>query len=59
MKRFKNILVATDTRLEEHPIVSEAAEIALHNEASLTIVDVVSGIRLDRPIDVDGPRARP
>lgn len=41
MKRFKKILVATDTRLEEHPIVSEAAEIAQHNGASLKIVDVV------------------
>lgn len=41
MKRFKNILVATDTRLDFHPIVDEAAEIARHNNASLKIVDVV------------------
>ncbi len=41
MKRFKKLLVATDTRLNEHPIVDEAAEIALANAASLTIVDVV------------------
>ena len=41
MKRFKRILVATDTRFSEHPIVQEAAEIAKHNDASLRIVDVV------------------
>ncbi len=41
MKCFQNILVATDTRLEEHPIVEEAAEVAVHNGASLKIVDVV------------------
>ena len=41
MKRFKKLLVATDTRLNEHPVVNEAAEIALANAASLTIVDVV------------------
>ncbi|NNE00479.1 MAG: universal stress protein [Pirellulaceae bacterium] len=41
MKRFKNILVATDTRWGEHPIVDEAVEIAMHNGASLKIVDVV------------------
>lgn len=41
MKRFKNILVATDTQLDAQPIVDEAAEIAQHNGASLKIVDVV------------------
>ncbi len=41
MKRFKRILVATDSRLAAHPIVDEAAEIAEHNDASLKIVDVV------------------
>lgn len=41
MKRFKNILVATDTRFDDHPIVAAAAEIADHNGASLKIVDVV------------------
>ncbi len=41
MKRFKNILVATDTRLKEHPVVDEGSEIALANKTSLTIVDVV------------------
>lgn len=40
MKEFEKILVATDTRLEQHPIVDEAAEIALHCGASLKIVDV-------------------
>lgn len=41
MKRFKNILVATDTRLDARPIVDEATEIAQHNGALLKIVDVV------------------
>lgn len=41
MKRFKKLLVATDTRLDKHPVVDEAAEIALANAAALTIVDVV------------------
>lgn len=41
MTRFKNILVATDTRLDSHPIVDEAVEIARQNNASLRIVDVV------------------
>jgi universal stress protein E len=40
MNEFKNILVATDTRFEQHPIVDEAAEIALLCGASLKIVDV-------------------
>ena len=40
MKRFKNILVATDTRFDSHSIVDEAVEIASHNDASLKIVDV-------------------
>ena len=41
MKRFQNILVATDTRLDHHPIVEEAAEIARRNGAVLKIVDGV------------------
>ncbi len=41
MKRFQNILVAPDTRLDHYSIVDEAAEVAAHNGASLTIVDVV------------------
>jgi universal stress protein E len=41
MKRFKNILVAADTRLQEHPLVDEAAAIARHNGATLKLVDVV------------------
>lgn len=41
MKHFKNILVATDTRLDVHPIVEEAAQIAQRNGATLTLVDVV------------------
>ncbi|MEO8271469.1 MAG: universal stress protein, partial [Aureliella sp.] len=41
MRHFRKLLVATDTRLEKHPIVDEAAVIADHNGASLTIVDVL------------------
>lgn len=41
MKKFHNILVATDTRLESHPIVAEAAEIAGHFDAKLKIVDIL------------------
>ena len=41
MKRFSNILVATDTRLDVHPIIDEAAELARLNGASLKLVDVV------------------
>ena len=41
MKRFSNILVATDTRCDSHPILDEAAKIAQENEATLKIVDVV------------------
>ncbi len=41
MKRFRKILVATDTRLDEHPIVDQAAEIAQQNNATLKIVDIV------------------
>jgi nucleotide-binding universal stress UspA family protein len=40
MNEFKKILVATDTRLEHHPILDEAAEIALHSGGTLKIVDV-------------------
>lgn len=41
MNNFQNILVATDTTLDDHPIVAEVAEIALRNGAKLKIVDVV------------------
>ena len=41
MKRFKRILVATDTRHEQHPIVDEAAKIAKFNGASIKIIDIV------------------
>lgn len=44
MKRFKKILVATDTRLERHAVVDKAAALALENQAALTIVDVVPEI---------------
>lgn len=38
---FKNILVATDVRLQDHTIVEEAALIAKDNQATIKIVDVV------------------
>ncbi len=41
MAEYKKILVATDTRLDNHPIVDEAALIARQNNAKLKIVDVV------------------
>lgn len=41
MKRFQKILVATDTRLDSHSIVDEATDIAVHNGATLEVVDVV------------------
>lgn len=41
MKPFKNILAATDTRLDIHPIVDEAAQLAHRNGAKLKLVDVV------------------
>ncbi|MCA9124862.1 MAG: universal stress protein [Planctomycetales bacterium] len=44
MKQFTKILVATDTRLDIHPIIDEAAEVARQNDASLKIVDVVPEI---------------
>ena len=41
MEQFKNILVATDTRLTSHPILDEMAELAAGSGARLKIVDVV------------------
>lgn len=41
MKRFKRMLVSTDSRLSDHPILSVATEIAANNKASLTVVDVI------------------
>ena len=41
MKRFKSILVAVDTRFEEHPALQWAVRLAEHNQAKLKIVDVV------------------
>lgn len=41
MLDFKNILVATDTRLDVHAIVDEAALIAQQGGASIKLVDVV------------------
>ncbi|TWU32457.1 universal stress protein [Novipirellula artificiosorum] len=55
MKRFKSILVTTDTRLESHPIVDEAAEVALRNDASLKIVDVVPPLPWIARITMEDP----
>lgn len=41
MKRFKNILVATDTRLGNQSIIDDAAKLAKESDASLKLVDVV------------------
>jgi universal stress protein E len=41
MKRFQNILVAVDTRFEDHPALQWALQLAEQNRATLTIVDVV------------------
>jgi len=56
MKRFKKILVATDCRLRHHPIVEEAADIALQNEATLRIVDVVPEFSWFAKMSVDQPK---
>ena len=39
MRRFQNILVAVDTRLDEHPALQWAVRLAEHNQAKLKIVD--------------------
>ena len=41
MQTFKKILVATDTRYEEQPLISEGARLAAQNNAQLTLVDVL------------------
>lgn len=41
MKRFKKLLVSTDTRLDSHPVLDVAVEIASDHRANITIVDVV------------------
>ena len=41
MKRFQNILVAVDTRFEEHPALDWATRLAEQNQAKLKIVDVL------------------
>lgn len=41
MKRFESILVAVDTRFEQHPALQWAVRLAEHNQAKLKIVDVV------------------
>lgn len=41
MKRFKNILVAVDSRMQDYPALQWAVRLAEHNQAKLKIVDVV------------------
>lgn len=41
MKRFQNILVAVDTRFEEHPALQWAVRLAERNQAKLKIMDVL------------------
>lgn len=41
MKRFQNILVAVDSRFEVHPALQWAVRLAEHNQAKLTLVDVL------------------
>ena len=41
MRRFQNILVAVDSRWDEHPALQWAVRLAEHNEAKLKIVDVL------------------
>ncbi|MCA9157412.1 MAG: universal stress protein [Planctomycetales bacterium] len=44
MRRFKNILVATDTRLDNQSIVDNSATLAKECDASLKLVDVVPSL---------------
>ncbi len=55
MERFKKILVALDTRIDDHPIVEEAAEIAQRNDASLTLVDVLPEFTWAARLSLDDP----
>jgi universal stress protein E len=41
MKRFNNILVSVDTRLDKHPALAWATRLAEHDQAKLKMVDVV------------------
>ena len=41
MKRFQNILVAVDSRQDEHPALEWAVRLAEHNQAKLKIVDLL------------------
>ena len=41
VKRFKSILVAIDSRAQDHPALQWATSLAEYNKARLTIVDVV------------------
>ena len=41
MKKFRDILVAVDTRFDEHPALQWAIQLAKHNQAKLKIVDIL------------------
>ncbi len=57
MKRFKSILVAVDTRFEEHPALHWAVRLAEHNQAksknrgcrARILVDLTTGDAGSRP----------
>jgi len=44
MKRFSRILVAQDTRLEEHPVVDLVARVARSNDSTITLVDALPSL---------------
>jgi universal stress protein E len=44
MQRFQNILVAVDSRWDEHPALEWAVRLARHNHAKLKIVDVLTDL---------------
>lgn len=59
MQRFKNILVAVDTRFDEHPALQWAVRLAEHHQPKLKIVDVVPELSwLKRLAMPDGDRTQ-
>jgi hypothetical protein len=41
MRRFKNILVVLDTRSDNRSLFEQAYDLALRNQAEITVVDIV------------------
>ncbi len=63
MQRFRNILVAVDSRWDKHPALQWAVRLAEHNQAKLKIVDVLPDLPWiakvtvpDSEIGTAGPR---